>query len=150
MPNHESVAATLRQQVTGAVILPADATYDAARRVHNGLIDRRPAIIVQCRGTADVQAAVRAAREHGLEIAVRGGGHNVAGNAVCDGGLVIDLSLMRGVQVDPKARRRARARAARPGATTTARRSSTASPPPAASCRPPASAGSRSAAAWAG
>jgi FAD/FMN-containing dehydrogenase len=105
MPNHESVAATLRQQVTGAVILPADTTYDAARRVHNGLIDRRPAIIVQCRGTADAQVAVRAAREHGLEIAVRGGGHNVAGNAVCDGGLVIDLSQMRGVQVDPKGRR---------------------------------------------
>ena len=75
------------------------------RRVHNGLIDRRPALILQCRGTADVQAAVRAAREHGLEIAVRGGGHNVAGNAVCDGGLVIDLSLLRAVQVDPKTRR---------------------------------------------
>ena len=105
MPNPESAAAALRPNVTGTLILPTDASYDSVRRVHNGLIDRRPAIILQCRGTADVQAAVRAAREHGLEIAVRGGGHSVAGNAVCDGGLVIDLSLMRAVQVDPKARR---------------------------------------------
>ena len=105
MPNPEAAAAALRPNVTGTLILPTDASYDTARRVHNGLIDCRPTIILQCRGTADVQAAVRAAREHGLEIAVRGGGHSVAGNAVCDGGLVIDLSLMRGVQVDPKARR---------------------------------------------
>ena len=91
--------------MAGEVITAADASYDAARRVHNGLIDRRPVVIARCRGTADVQAAVRAAREHGLEIAVRGGGHNVAGNAVCDGGLVIDLSMMRGVHVDPRARR---------------------------------------------
>jgi FAD/FMN-containing dehydrogenase len=105
MPNSESAVATLRQGVAGTVIVPDAAAYDDARRVHNGLIDRRPAIIVRCRGTADAQAAVRAAREHGLDIAVRGGGHNVAGNAVCDGGLVIDLSWMRGVQVDPNARR---------------------------------------------
>ena len=105
MPNPEAAAAALRPNVTGTLVLPTDASYDSVRRVHNGLIDRRPAIILQCRGTADVQAAVRAAREHGLEIAVRGGGHNVAGNAMCDGGLVIDLSLMRGVQVDPKVRR---------------------------------------------
>jgi FAD/FMN-containing dehydrogenase len=105
MPNSESAAATLRPNVSGAVLLPDAAGYDAARRVHNGLVDRRPAIIVQCRGTADTQAAVRAAREHGFEIAVRGGGHNVAGNAVCDGGLVIDLSQMRAVHVDSTARR---------------------------------------------
>ena len=105
MPNPESVAAALQPHITGRVILPADSTYDAARRVHNGLIDRRPAMIVRCQGTADVQAALRAAREHGLEISVRGGGHNVAGNAVCEGGLVIDLSDMRAGQVDPVARR---------------------------------------------
>ena len=105
MPNPESVAAALQPHITGRVILPADSTYDAARRVHNGLIDRRPAMIVRCQGTADVQAALRAAREHGFEISVRGGGHNVAGNAVCEGGLVIDLSDMRAVQVDPMARR---------------------------------------------
>ena len=95
----------LRAQLAGSVLSPSDAAYDDARRVHNGLIDRRPALVARCHGTADVQAAVRFARERGLEIAVRGGGHNVAGNAVCDGGLVIDLSAMRGVHVDPRARR---------------------------------------------
>jgi FAD/FMN-containing dehydrogenase len=95
----------LRAQIAGAVLAPSDPAYEDARRVHNGLIDRRPAAVVRCQGTADVQAAVRFGREHGLEIAVRGGGHNVAGNAVCDGGLVIDLSAMRGVHVDSRARR---------------------------------------------
>jgi FAD/FMN-containing dehydrogenase len=98
----------LRSQIAGSILSPSDPAYDEARRVHNGLIDRRPALVVRCHGTADVQAAVRFAREHRLEIAVRGGGHNVAGNAVCDGGLVIDLSAMRGVHVDAR-RRRARA-----------------------------------------
>ena len=95
----------LRAQLAGSVLSPSDAAYDEARRVHNGLIDRRPALVARCSGTADVQAAVRFARERGLEIAVRGGGHNVAGNAVCDGGLMIDLSAMRGVHVDARARR---------------------------------------------
>jgi len=95
----------LRTQLAGPVLSPPDAGYDDARRVHNGLIDRRPALVARCHGTADVQAAVRFAREHELEIAVRGGGHNVAGNAVCDGGLMIDLSAMRGVHVDPRAYR---------------------------------------------
>jgi FAD/FMN-containing dehydrogenase len=105
MADIQNAASTLQSSFTGRVITASDPTYDSARRVHNGLIDKRPAIIAQCRGTADVQAAVRLAREHGLAIAVRGGGHNVAGNAVCDGGLVVDLSAMRGVQVDPAARR---------------------------------------------
>jgi len=96
---------TLRTQLAGTVLSPSDAAYEDARRVHNGLIDRRPALVVRCHGTADVQAAVRFARERGLEIAVRGGGHNVAGNAVSDGGLMIDLSSMRGVHVDPRGRR---------------------------------------------
>jgi FAD/FMN-containing dehydrogenase len=96
---------TLRSQLAGAVVIASDAGYDDARRVHNGLIDRCPAVIVRCHGTADVQAAVRFARERGLEIAVRGGAHNVAGNAVCEGGLVIDLTAMRGVHVDPRTRR---------------------------------------------
>ena len=77
---------TLRAQFAGSVLAPADAGFDDARRVHNGMIDRRPALVARCHGTADVQAAVRFAREHALEISVRGGGHNVAGNAVCDGG----------------------------------------------------------------
>ena len=105
MTDVTAVVNALRAQMAGEVITAADASYDAARRVHNGLIDRRPVVIARCRGAADVQAAVRAARERGLEIAVRGGGHNVAGNAVCDGGLVIDLSNMRGVHVDPRGRR---------------------------------------------
>jgi FAD/FMN-containing dehydrogenase len=95
----------LRAQIAGSVLSPSDGGYEDARRVHNGLIDRRPALVARCSGTADVQAAVRFGRERGLEIAVRGGGHNVAGNAVCDGGLMIDLSAMRGVHVDPRARR---------------------------------------------
>jgi FAD/FMN-containing dehydrogenase len=98
-------AETLRTQIAGSVLSPSDTGYDEARRVHNGLIDRRPALVVRCHGTADVQAAVRFGRERGLEIAVRGGGHNVAGNAVCDGGLMLDLSGMRSVHVDPRARR---------------------------------------------
>ena len=96
---------TLRPQFAGSVLAPSDAAFDATRRVHNGMIDRRPALIVRCHGTADVQAAVRFARERGLEIAVRGGGHNVTGNAVCDGGLMLDLSAMRAVHVDPRTRR---------------------------------------------
>src|SRR5512134_1494060 len=95
----------LRSQIAGSVLSPSDTAYEDARRVHNGLIDRRPALVVRCYGTADVQAAVRFGRERNLEIAVRGGGHNVAGNAVCDGGIVIDLSAMRGVHVDPRGRR---------------------------------------------
>jgi FAD/FMN-containing dehydrogenase len=95
---------------SGVLIGPNDAGYDEARRLHNGMIDKRPALIVRCRGTADVADAIRFARKHGLDIAVRGGGHNVAGLAVCDGGLMIDLSLMKGIQVDP-AMQRVRAQA---------------------------------------
>lgn len=87
---------------SGSVLTPGDAGYDQARRVHNGLIDKRPAGIAQCRSTEDVVAAVRFARAHGLEIAVRGGGHNVAGRATVDGGLMIDLSPMKSVEVDAK------------------------------------------------
>ena len=85
----------------GDVIVPDDDDYDDARVVWNGAVDRRPRLIARCRGTADVAAAVCFARDHDLEIAVRGGGHNVAGTAVCDGGIVIDLSAMRAVLVDP-------------------------------------------------
>jgi FAD/FMN-containing dehydrogenase len=85
----------------GELLQPSSPGYDAARAVWNGSVDRRPAGIARCRGTADVAAAVRFARDRGLEIAVRGGGHNVAGTAVCDGGVVIDLSPMRAVSVDP-------------------------------------------------
>ena len=88
----------------GQLITADRADYDTARAVWNGAVDRRPRLIARCGGTADVVAAVRFAREHDLEIAVRGGGHNVAGTAVCDDGIVIDLSAMRAVWVDPAGR----------------------------------------------
>ncbi|KUM78455.1 FAD-binding oxidoreductase [Streptomyces curacoi] len=91
----------LRGALLGEVLRPADAGYDTARRVYNAMIDKRPAAIARCLGTADVVQAIRFAREEGLLIAVRGGGHSVAGHGTCDGGLVIDLSRMRGVHVDP-------------------------------------------------
>ena len=89
----------------GRLISAGDGDYDAARALWNGAIDRRPHLIARCIGAADVVAAVRFARDHDLEIAIRGGGHNVAGTAVCDDGIVIDLSAMRGVRVDPAERR---------------------------------------------
>ncbi len=95
---------TLSAAMSGALLLPDHADYDAARHVWNGMIDRRPAAIARCQSVADVQAAVNFAREQGLEIAVRGGGHNAAGLAVVDDGLVIDLTAMNAVQVDPEQR----------------------------------------------
>jgi FAD/FMN-containing dehydrogenase len=89
---------------TGQLLQPLDAGYEEARRVQNGLIDKRPFLIARCRNVADVVDAVNLAREHNLEVAVKGGGHNPAGRATVDGGLMIDLSLMRGLHVDPKAR----------------------------------------------
>jgi FAD/FMN-containing dehydrogenase len=90
--------------VRGTVLQPGDAGYDEARAIWNGLIDRRPALIVQCTGAADVVDCVNFAREQGLVLSIKAGGHNVAGNAVNDGGLVIDLSQMNGVHVDPTTR----------------------------------------------
>ena len=89
---------------TGQLLQPTDAGYDDARRVHNGLIDKRPAAIACCHGVADVVDAVQLARTLGLEVSVRGGGHNVAGRATIDQGLMIDLSPMKGIHVDPRAR----------------------------------------------
>jgi FAD/FMN-containing dehydrogenase len=88
----------------GEIIRPGDAGYDTGRKVWNGLIDKYPALILRAQDTADVVAAVNFVRENDLLVAVRGGGHNVAGTAVVDGGVVIDLSLMRDVEVDPQAR----------------------------------------------
>ncbi len=93
----------LAQQVSGPVLGPEDEGYDAARAVHNGLVDRRPAVIVRCRQTSDVVAALATARTGGLEVSIRGGGHNVAGRAVTDGGVMIDLFEMKRIEVDPKA-----------------------------------------------
>jgi hypothetical protein len=94
----------LRRSLGGAVLAPTDAGFDAARRCFNTLIDRRPAVIVRCLDAGDVARAFDFARAHTLEVAVRGGGHNPAGHCVCEGGLVIDLSLMRGVDVNGEAR----------------------------------------------
>ena len=94
----------LKDRFHGTVVLPEDEGYDDARAVWNGMIDKRPAIIAYCAGTADVISAVNFGREHDLLVAVRSGGHNVAGTAVCDDGIVIDLSAMNGVRVDPDER----------------------------------------------
>lgn len=94
----------LKAAIRGQITLPADATYETARKVYNGMIDKRPALIVRAVDAADVIAAVHYGRENVLLTAIRGGGHNGAGLGTCDGGLVIDLSLMKGVRVDPTAR----------------------------------------------
>ncbi len=106
----EPVIEEFRLELGGEMLRAGDAGYDEARQVWNGMIDKRPAIIARCTGTADVICAVNFARENDLLVAVRGGGHNVAGSAICDGGLVIDLSPMKGIHVDP-GRRTARAEA---------------------------------------
>lgn len=96
--------AALAQTFSGQLLQPSDTAYDEARRVHNGLIDKRPALIARCHGTADVADAVKLARTLNLEVAVRGGGHNVAGRATIDAGLMIDLAPMTGIHVDTRAR----------------------------------------------
>jgi FAD/FMN-containing dehydrogenase len=94
----------LRSAMRGQLLVPRDEGYERARRVWNAMIDRRPALIAQCAGEADVVAALGFARANGLEVAVRGGGHNVAGSAVCEEGMVIDLSPMREITVDSRRR----------------------------------------------
>ena len=90
--------------LSGQVIEAGDAGYDEARKVHNGMIDRKPALIARCVDAADVVTAVNFARATGVVVSVRGGDHSAAGNAVCEGGMMIDLSLMKGLRVDPEAR----------------------------------------------
>ncbi|MFD3468173.1 FAD-binding oxidoreductase [Streptomyces sp. NPDC058682] len=94
----------LRERVRGAVVTPDDESYDEARKVHNAMIDRKPAAVVHCANAGDVMAAVDFARENGLDLAVRGGGHSVPGFGTCDRGVVADLSGMRGVRVDAAGR----------------------------------------------
>jgi len=94
----------LTPSFSGRLLQPADPGFDEARRVHNGLVDKRPALIACCRGVADVADSVKLARTLGLEVAVRGGGHNVAGKAAIDAGVMIDLAPMKGIHVDPAAR----------------------------------------------
>ena len=88
----------------GELLRPGDDGYDEARKIWNGMIERRPALIARCTGTADVIEAIRFARTNGLLLSVRSGGHNIAGHAVCEGGLMIDLSPMKGIWVDPASR----------------------------------------------
>jgi FAD/FMN-containing dehydrogenase len=104
LPSVASVAAELAASFRGHLLKPADAGYEDARKVHNGLVDKRPALIARCCGVADVVDAINATRRLGLEVAVRGGGHNVAGRATIDGGVMVDLSPMKGIDVDPKSR----------------------------------------------
>ena len=96
----DELATTLR----GELIRPGDPGYEQQRRVWNGSVDRHPELIARCAGVADVRSSIRFAREHGLLVAVRGGGHSFPGYSVCDGGMVIDLSLMKGIRIDPDAR----------------------------------------------
>jgi FAD/FMN-containing dehydrogenase len=98
--------ATLKANVafSGELLRPSDASYEEARRVHNGLVDKRPALIARCHNTPDVVAAIKLRRDLGLEVAVRGGGHNVAGRATIDGGMMIDLSPMKKIEVDAERR----------------------------------------------
>ncbi|HWC18269.1 MAG TPA: FAD-dependent oxidoreductase, partial [Terriglobales bacterium] len=96
--------ADLKNRFRGPLLAANDIGYDIVRKVWNGNIERRPSLIARCTGVTDVMEAVTFARERGLVVAVRGGAHNVAGHATCDEGIVIDLSLMKGIQVDPEER----------------------------------------------
>lgn len=99
------VVSELRSKVKGEVLLPGESGYDAARTIWNAMIDRKPVIIVRCAAVEDIVHSLALGRDHGLLVSVKGAGHNIAGNAVCDGGLMIDLSAMNSVQVDPETRR---------------------------------------------
>jgi len=103
-PSVADAVTELAGRFSGQLLQPADAGYEEARKVHNGLVNKRPALIARCLGVADVVDAVSLARTLNLEVAVRGGGHNVAGRATVEGGLMIDLVPMKGIHVDPDAR----------------------------------------------
>ena len=101
VPSVADLVGEFSSTFSGHLLRPSDAGYEEARRVHNGLVDKRPAVIARCSGAADVVDGINLARKLGLEVAVRGGGHNVAGRATIDGGLVLDLTPMKGIDVDP-------------------------------------------------
>src|SRR5215469_2829895 len=105
-----TITKEFEKQLPGRVLTPKHVEFDRVRKVYNGMIDRKPALIVRCRGTSDVAAAVRLARTHDIPASIRGGGHNFAGKAVLEAGLMIDLSQMKGIAVDPE-RQTARAQA---------------------------------------
>jgi FAD/FMN-containing dehydrogenase len=99
------ITGKLRSKVKGQIVLPGDPNYDEARKIWNAMIDRRPAVIVQCAEADDVPNAIAFARENGMEISIRGAGHNIAGNAVWNNGVMIDFSTMKNVHVDAGKRR---------------------------------------------
>ncbi|HWP44959.1 MAG TPA: FAD-binding protein, partial [Blastocatellia bacterium] len=101
---NQAAAQALSASMRGEIIQQGDEYYDDARKVYNGMIDKRPQQIIRCKDVADVMVAVNYARENDLLLAIRGGGHNGAGLGVCDGGLVIDLSQMNGIRVDADSR----------------------------------------------
>ena len=101
----EEAIETLKRKVKGQILLPSDPSYGEVRQIWNAMIDRRPALIVRCAEASDVPHAISFARENGLEISIRGAGHNIAGNALCDNGIMIDFSTMRNVRVDAKKKR---------------------------------------------
>ncbi len=100
----EAAIEKFKAGLRGQLLRSGDDAYNDARKLWNGMFDRRPALIVRCAGTADVMSAVNLARNNGLQVAVRGGGHSFPGHSVCDGGLVIDLSCMKAIRVDPAGR----------------------------------------------
>ena len=106
--------ASFSEAFEGEIVLPGSAGYDAARIVWNGMIDRRPALVARCAGVEDVIRAIRFGREQDLTVAVRSGGHSIGGFSTCDDGIVIDLSLMRGVRVDAEQRTAQRERRGAP------------------------------------
>jgi len=102
MSNYKESVPAFRKLIKGQVLLPGEMGYDESRALWNGMFDKKPALITRCLNTEDIAQAVLFARTHILTIAVKGGGHNSAGNAVCDDGMMIDLSMMQKVQVDPE------------------------------------------------
>lgn len=102
--------ADLRERLRGALLTPDTPGYDVTRKVFNAMVDKRPALIARCANPSDVVVCINFAGDHGVLLSIRGGGHNFAGKAVCEGGLMLDLTLMKGITVDP-ARRLARAQA---------------------------------------
>jgi FAD/FMN-containing dehydrogenase len=101
---HPTVLQDLKTHLHGELICPNDRGYDASRKVWNGMIDKYPALIVRCADVVDVVTAVQFARDHHRLAAVRSGGHSISGSSVCDGGVVIDLSCMKGIRIDPEKR----------------------------------------------
>src|SRR5215204_793846 len=100
-PLEEAVVQEFAANLRGELVRPEDDGYDATRAVFNGMVDKRPAMIVRCAGTSDVIQGINFARTHNLPLSVRGGGHSIAGKAACDGGVMLDLSRMKGIRVDP-------------------------------------------------